>query len=96
MHNITNKSTKTLSQSNKVVINFGNSYKTSDFIADTIEDWQADLNFKEKRDIKQIQFKVDNGPESGGVRTQFLNRMADFSKDIGLPIRLLYYPPYHS
>jgi hypothetical protein len=39
---------------------------------------------------------VDNGPESSGVRTQFLKRMVEFSDRIGKPIQLLYYPPYHS
>lgn len=40
--------------------------------------------------------KADNGPESSGVRTQFLKRMVDFVDHIGLPVQLLYYPPYHS
>ncbi|MHC5936405.1 ISAzo13-like element transposase-related protein [Nostoc sp.] len=42
------------------------------------------------------RFKVDNGPESSGVRTQFLNRMVEFVDQIQRPIQLLYYPPYHS
>ncbi len=44
----------------------------------------------------RIQVKVDNGPESSSVRTQFLKRMIDFVDAIGIPIQLLYYPPYHS
>jgi hypothetical protein len=43
-----------------------------------------------------IQLKIDNGPESRGVRTQFLKRMVEFTEQIGKPIQLLYYPPYHS
>jgi len=43
-----------------------------------------------------IQLKIDNGPESSGVRTQFLKRMVEFTEQIGKPIQLLYYPPYHS
>ncbi len=82
--------------SGRLYICFGNSYKTSDFIADTIEDWQNGLNPQEQQDIEKIQLKTDNGPESNGVRTQFLNRMADFSRNIGIPIQLLYYPPHHS
>ena len=39
---------------------------------------------------------MDNGSESGGRRTQFLYRMVQFADDIGKPIQLLYYPPYHS
>ena len=45
---------------------------------------------------KLIQLKVDNGSESSGIRTQFLYRMVEFSQQIGIPIQLLYYPPYHS
>ena len=39
---------------------------------------------------------MDNGPESSGVRTQFLYRMVQLVDTIGKPIQLLYYPPYHS
>ncbi len=79
-----------------LTLSFGNSYKTSDFIVDILETWWADLPRQEQQATKQLQLKVDNGPESSGVRTQFLFRMVEFSRDIGLPIQLLYYPPYHS
>jgi len=36
------------------------------------------------------------GPESSGVRTQFLKRIIEFCDKINKPIQLLYYPPYHS
>lgn len=80
----------------QLYISFGDSYKTSDFIVDTLEDWWAGLTLQEQQDISQIQLKVDNGPESSGVRTQFLHRMVAFSTTIGRPVHLLYYPPYHS
>lgn len=71
----------------QLYISFGTSYKTSDFIVDTLEDWWAGLNLQEQRNIGQIQLKVDNGPESSGVRTQFLHRMVNFSKTIDIPIQ---------
>ena len=77
-------------------ISFGSSYKTSDFIADTVQEWWNMLLPEHQQDIEQIQIKVDNGPESSGVRTQFLKRMVDFSDAIGKSIHLIYYPPYHS
>lgn len=77
-------------------ITFGSSYKTSDFIVDSLSSWWYDLDKQEQQDIDQIQIKMDNGPESSGVRTQFLKRMVVFSDDIGKPVQLLYYPPYHS
>ena len=82
--------------SGQLYINFGSSYKTSDFIVDTLEQWWETLDAKEQQQCELIQLKVDNGPESSGVRTQFLNRMVQFSQAIGKPIQLLYYPPYHS
>lgn len=30
------------------------------------------------------------------MRTQFLKRMVGLADTIGMPIQLLYYPPYHS
>ena len=75
---------------------FGNSAKTSDFIVDTLTAWWHGLNAQEQRAIDRVQLKMDNGPESSGVRTQFLQRMVQLVETIGKPIQLLYYPPYHS
>ena len=74
-------------------ISFGSSYKTSDFIVDTVEQWWKTLSCDQQRETEQIRFKVDNGPESSGVRTQFLNRMVALADTLGKPIHLLYYPP---
>jgi hypothetical protein len=77
-------------------ISFGSSYKTSDFIVDTVEQWWETLDPLVQQETQKIQIKVDNGPESSGVRTQFLNRMVAFASEIGKSIHLIYYPPYHS
>ncbi|MCP4352462.1 MAG: ISAzo13 family transposase [Desulfobacterales bacterium] len=82
--------------SGELCISFGSSYKTSDFIVDTLESWWNDTDIQEQRSTALIQIKADNGSESSGVRTQFLNRMVNFSNKIGKPVHLLYYPPYHS
>jgi transposase len=82
--------------SGQLSIYFGSSYKTSDFIVDTLQAWWADLSSTQQAQTTLLQLKVDNGPESSGVRTQFLNRMVEFCDQIGKPIQLLYYPPYHS
>lgn len=82
--------------SGQLRITFGSSAKTSDFIVDTLEAcWDA-LPVHEQHATAQVQLKMDNGPESSGVRTQFLHRMVQFADRIGKPIQLLYYPPYHS
>ncbi|HAI68970.1 MAG TPA: hypothetical protein DCM38_05975 [Gammaproteobacteria bacterium] len=72
------------------------SNKTSDFIVDSLVEWFHNLNESEQLSITLIQIKIENGPESSGVRTQFLKRMTEFAKAIGKSIQLLYYPPYHS
>jgi len=77
-------------------ITFGSSYKTSDFIVDTLEAWWATLETAEQGAIARLQIKMDNGPESSGKRTRFLQRMVAFCDAIGKTIQLLYYPPYHS
>ncbi len=82
--------------SGQLYINFGSSYKTSDFIVDTFEQWWSMLSAAERHSTNLIHIKVDNGPESSGVRTQFLHRMVQFAQKTGTMIQLLYYPPYHS
>jgi hypothetical protein len=77
-------------------ITFGSSFKTSDFIVDALEDWWAALDEAEQVAMARLQIKMDNGPESSGRRTQFLQRMVAFCDAIGKPVHLLYYPPYHS
>jgi hypothetical protein len=77
-------------------IAFGSSAKTSDFIVDGLYEWWNTLPPEEQDGISLLQIKADNGPESNGRRTQFLNRMVKFADDIGKPVQLLYYPPYHS
>jgi Rhodopirellula transposase DDE domain len=77
-------------------VTFGSSAKTSDFIVDTLAAWWQRLSAKEQHAIDRLQLKMDNGPESSGVRTQFLHRMVQLVDTVGKPIQLLYYPPYHS
>jgi transposase len=83
-------------ESGQLHITFGSSYKTSDFIVDALEAWWAALDAREQVAMARLQLKMDNGPESSGRRTQFLQRMVALCDAIGKPIQLLYYPPYHS
>ena len=83
-------------ESGALHITFGSSYKTSDFIVDTLAaKWDA-LDDQAQAATSLIQIKMDNGPESSGRRTQFLQRMVQLADTIGKPLQLLYYPPYHS
>lgn len=77
-------------------INMGSSFKTSDFIMDTFSEWWYSKPLEERLRVDQINLRIDNGPESSGVRTQFLKRIVAFVDEIGKPIQLMYYPPYYS
>lgn len=82
--------------SGQLYLNFGSSYKTSDFMVDNLWMWWENISQQEQEEINVIQIKMDNGSESSGVRTQFLKRMVEFSSKIRKKIQLLYFPPYHS
>lgn len=82
--------------SGQLYLNFGSSYKTSDFMVDSLFQWWSSISRKEKQQIEIIQIKVDNGAENSGVRTQFLKRMVEFAAQTRKSIQLLYFPPYHS
>jgi len=79
--------------SGQLFITFGSSYKTSDFIVDSLKKCWDSLPDEKKAKTEILQFKVDNGPESSGVRRQFLKRMVAMADEIKKPIQLLYYPP---
>ena len=40
--------------------------------------------------------ELDGGSAIRSNRTQFIKRIVELAKEIGLKIRLIYYPPYHS
>lgn len=77
-------------------LSFGSSAKTRDFIVDSLYGGWDSQSFEAQARATHLQIKADNGPESNGRRTQFLKRIVEFADHIGKPIRLLYYPPYHS
>jgi hypothetical protein len=80
----------------QLYVTFGSSFKTSDFIVDTLTAWWQGLSAMEQGTSDRVQIKMDNGAESSGVRTQFLHRRVQWVDTIGKPVHLLYYPPYHS
>jgi hypothetical protein len=75
--------------SGQLHLDLGSSSKTSDFMVDNLEAWWQSLSPLEQQKIRLLQLKIDNGPESSGVRTQFLKRIVDFVDIIGIPIQLL-------
>jgi hypothetical protein len=78
-----------------LTIIFGNSFETSDLIADSLELWWQE-NKERNNHIIELAINLDNGPHMHSHRTQFMKRMIELADKTGIKIHLLYYPPYHS
>ena len=52
-------------------VTFGGSFKTSDFLVDTLTAWWRGLRAQEQAGLERVQLTMDNGSESSGVRTPF-------------------------
>lgn len=74
---------------------FGTSRDTSDFVADCLDLWWRHRG-PAHTGVRRLLIDLDNGPEIGSSRTQFMKRLVDFSDRNQLTLELAYYPPYHS
>lgn len=74
---------------------FGTSRDTSDFVADCLELWWTNRQAVHPG-VRRLLIDLDNGPEIGSSRTQFMKRLVEFSDRHRLTLELAYYPPYHS
>ncbi|WP_442928037.1 ISAzo13-like element transposase-related protein [Microcoleus sp. A2-C5] len=73
----------------------GQSAETTDFIVDCLTDWWQN-NQSDYTELEELVIDLDGGPANRSNRTQFIKRIIELSQRIGLRIRLIYYPPYHS
>jgi Rhodopirellula transposase DDE domain len=64
-------------------------------IVDVLEAWWL-AHHQRFAAVKTLLLNQDNGPENHSRRTQFMNRIVEFSHRHHLNLRLAYYPPYHS
>ena len=78
-----------------VFLTFGNSAETSDFIVDALEKWWYERQFMAD-DYDMLMIDSDNGKAVASNTKRYLDRIVGFAKKIDMPIRLVYYPPYHS
>jgi len=74
---------------------FGTSRDTRDFVADGLELWWAHRRVAHPG-VHRLLINLDNGPEIGSSRTQFIKRLVEFADRYPLTLELAYYPPYHS
>ncbi len=68
---------------------------TSDCLVDRLVEWWESVKDRFPH-ITALLINLDNGPENHSRRTQFMQRLVDFSQKYHLMVRLAYYPPYHS
>jgi hypothetical protein len=68
---------------------------TSDCLVDWLGRWWEVVHDRFAH-LTTLVINLDNGPENPSRRTQCMQRMVDFAHHTGLPVRLAYYPPYHS
>jgi transposase len=80
---------------NQLNLIFGTSRDTSDFVADCLELWWTNRRAIHPG-VRRLLIDLDNGPEIGSSRTQFMKRLVEFSDRHRLTLELAYYPPYHS
>jgi len=76
-------------------LRFGNSKETPDFIVDCLEWWWEQRQFMAD-DYDLLMIDLDNGASVASRTRRFLQRIVAFAQLIGIPIQLVYYPPYHS
>ena len=76
----------------RLSIYFGQSAKTSDFVADCLELWWQE-NQAIYPGLEELVIDVDGGAATRSNRTQFIKRMVEFAQKTQWQIRLIYYPP---
>jgi Rhodopirellula transposase DDE domain len=73
----------------------GQSAETSDFVVDCLTAWWHEHQ-KDYPQLEEWVIDLDGGSTTRSNRTQFIKRMVELAQRIGIRIRLIYYPPYHS
>lgn len=81
--------------SDQLSIYMGQSAETSDFIVDCLTLWWNE-NQHQYSEFEEWVINLDGGAATRSDRTQLMKRMVELSAMIGIKIRLIYYPPYHS
>ena len=81
--------------SDPLSIYVGQSAETSDFVVDCLTLWWQEHQ-PLYSEFEEWVIDLDGGAATRSNRTQFIKRMVKLSQETGIPIRLVYYPPYPS
>jgi hypothetical protein len=84
-----------LPDSNETYFYMNETFASSDFIVDCLENFWK-MNKHKFPKVKKLLLNFDNGGENSSRRTQFMKRIVDFVENEKIEIELAYYPPYHS
>jgi hypothetical protein len=79
-------------ETSESVLFFTDSKVSSDFRADSLEQWIAE-RAEALKDVRRWVLDLDNGPENSGQRSQWLLRMVQLAQRYGWVVVLAYYPP---
>ena len=82
-------------QTDELTVFLGESAETPDFVVDCLSDWWQG-NQQDYPEITTLAINLDGGGATRSNRTQFIKRLVTFSRESGLTLELIYYPPYHS
>ncbi len=80
---------------NETYLYMNQTFTSSDFIVDCLEDFWKTNKYKFPK-VTKLLLNFDNGGENSSRRTQFMKRIVDFVAKEKIEIELAYYPPYHS
>ena len=80
---------------NETYLYMTQTYTSSDFIVDCLEDFWRSYKHKFPK-VTTLLLNFDNGGENSSRRTQFMKRIVEFVEKENIEIELAYYPPYHS
>jgi len=74
---------------------FTDSKVSSDFMADSLEQWIVQQG-EALKEVRKLVLDLDNGPENSGQRSQWLFRLVLLAQKFQWHLVLVFYPPYHS
>lgn len=84
-----------LPQLHETIIYLVESKVTADCIVDLLTDLWSKIKHRFPN-VHTLLLNADNGPECHSRRTQFMQRICQFTVEQNIGVKLCYYPPYHS
>ena len=81
---------------NKAYINIGISYETAEFVCDSIKNWWEKHGKNDYKKAGEILIFCDAGGANSYRHNIFKIELQRVSNEIGIPLKIMHYPPYTS